>query len=545
MKHYSDCFNKRSKFVSGFEVRDGNEGELTEASGKDLAQRLAKLLKIQNDFFPCFDWSFPPPILDKAAPPDTAVELFSHPSVIPGRYSIYLHIPFCQSLCSFCYYAVIPRKGSDLAEDYVRALAVEMSMYRDALRGRVCESVYIGGGTPTFLDGTLLQKVFRALRVNFDIEPGAEITVEAAPGTLSRDKLELLHSLGVNRLSYGIQTLDEKLLATMNRDYSVAVAEREIADAIEVIGNVNVDTMYGFDGEAEDTLLRTLTRLHELGVPSVSIYALDKQRSQKLDALEPPRDELYEFKIRQFARAEELLASFGMYPVLQNIFVDPERASYWHQLRRWDNLPLVGLGINAQGYAPRRPYQNIASIKSYCEVLDEGRLPVSVMDELDEEMDLCRELTSKLRFTCVSLDELRYKYGVDVRAVFADLIEALESLGYVEEREGMLRMTPKAAYYNNIIPMLFSPDSFKEKLLGLPEEYIEAFPVPQVLTRVGKVQSAPFVFEGGRPDRRVRPDRRQRGGPELPAGMERRRLAGRRSSDRFGMGSIAAGVGPL
>ncbi|WJW75817.1 coproporphyrinogen-III oxidase family protein [Thiohalobacter sp. IOR34] len=553
MKHYSDCFNKRSRFIEAPSLREVEAAAMPNAGGAvdGLAARLGELLQVQNDFFPCFDWTFPPPLLSKSEPPADAAALFARPSVVPGRYSIYLHSPFCKSLCSFCYYAVIPGRGSRMAEDYIDRLLGEMAMYREAMAGQVCESIYFGGGTPSFLDGVLLRRVFEGLHANFDIEADAEITVEASPGTLPRVKLELLRSLGVNRLSYGIQSLDEALLAGMNRSYSIDEAVRELTDAVERIGNVNVDTMYGFDGEHEDALLESLGRLHEIGVPSLSIYALDKQRSQSLQHFEPPKDSLYEYKIRQFARAEALLDSFGFQPVLQNVFVDPRRASYRHQVRRWDNLPLLALGMNAQGYAPRRPYQNIASIKSYCQAIDEGRLPVATCDELDRELEFCRELTSKLRFTWVSIGQMRYKYGVDLQAVFGELIDALGELGYLECDGDILRMTPKAAYYNNIIPMLFAPDAFKEKLLGLPEEYIEAFPVPYIMTRLGRIQSASFDFSRGRPERRHHTERRSGERRRVRAGQgadgerrcqaERRRQAGRRSSDRMRGWSITAG----
>jgi len=177
----------------------------------------------------------------------------------------------------------------------------------------------------------------------------------------------------------------------------------------------------------------------------------------------------YANKIRQFAHAESLLQDFGYRAVLQNVFVQPERGSYHHQLRRWDNLPLVALGINSQGYAPRRAYHNVASLKSYFELIDAGRIPVATMEELTPELEFCRELTSKLRFTFVSRNDLMHKYGIDIAEVFGDLIDALGELGYLSHDQDVLRMTPAAAYYNNIIPMLFAPDSFKERLLECPK----------------------------------------------------------------------------
>ncbi|MDT8282815.1 MAG: coproporphyrinogen-III oxidase family protein [Gammaproteobacteria bacterium] len=533
MKQDSPFFNKKSRLIKAPELDTTNAARLAAFSPAAIRKKLPELLTAQNDFFPCFDWVFPPPLLSKSAPPDNADELFAEASVIPDRYAIYLHSPFCKSLCSFCYYAIIPGRGVDMAEKYVDHLIKEMALYSETFKGQVCESIYFGGGTPSFLDNALLTRIFNGLQHYFDISDDAEITIESAPGSLPRDKCELLKSLGVNRLSYGIQTLEEELLSGMNRDYQVHEAIEELSHAIDIIGNVNVDTMYGFDGETEDTLISTLSRFHDIGVPSFSIYALDKQRSQGKVLFEPPRDDHYEKKISQFARAEEFLKNLGYKPVLQNIFIDPDRASYRHQLRRWDNLPLIAMGINSQGYAPQRAYQNTGSLKSYYQMINEGKLPLATMDELDSELELCRELTSKLRFTYVSLGEFKYKYGVSITGVFTDLIGSLVELGYLECHNDILRMTDKAAYYNNIIPMLFAPDKFKEKLMGLPEEYLETFPVPYIMTQLGCAQSAPFNLANDQhvvnSDRRIRCNRRR--GIAADNNKERRITSGRRSID--------------
>ena len=497
MKKYSINFNKRSRLHKLPEITHNTEKGpgLPPLSPDKLTETLSNTLQIQNDFFPCFDWSFPPPLLSKSPAPTSVDELFSKTSVVPNKYSLYLHSPFCKTLCGYCYFSVLPGKGINESETYVDYLVREMALYAERMRGSVCESVYFGGGTPTHLGDELLIKVFNGIYDNFNIKKGAEITIEAAPGTLPLSKIALLKVLGVNRLSYGIQTLDEEILATLNRHYSVSEAIEEIDNALQVIGNVNIDTMYGFDGEPDDALEKTLDKFYRMGVPGLSIYSLDKQRSEHKSKMTPPKDSRYEKKIVQFDRASKFLEDRGYRQVLQNVFVNPEKGSYRHQLRRWDNLSLVALGMSAQGYAPKTTYQNLLSLKGYYKHIDEGVLPVAAVDHLSPEMEMCRELTSKLRFTCVDVSEFKSKYGVNLFEVFGDLINSLIELEYLEKNNSIIRMTEKSAYYNNIIPMLFSPDTFKEALLGLPEEYLEEFPVPYVTTRVGSVQSSPMHID--------------------------------------------------
>ena len=497
MKKYSVNFNKRSRLYKLPEINVNSDQKisLTSLNPEQLTQTLNDNLQIQNDFFPCFDWTFPPPLFSKSPAPESVDELFSKTSIIPDKYSLYLHSPFCKTLCSFCYYSVLPGKGINESVTYVDHLVREMELYAERMSGSVCESVYFGGGTPTYLDDELLIKVFSGIYDNFNIEKGAEVTIEAAPGTLPLNKVALLKVLGVNRLSYGIQTLDEELLATLNRNYSVNESIEELDNALRIIGNVNIDTMYGFDGEPDDALEKTLDKFYKMGVPSLSIYSLDKQRSEHKSKMTPPKDSKYERKIVQFNRASEFLTHRGYNQVLQNVFVNPKKGSYVHQLRRWDNLPLVALGMSAQGYAPKTTYQNLSTLKGYYKHIDDGIPPIAAIDHLSPEMEMCRELTSKLRFTQVNTIELESKYGVDLFEIFGDLINSMIELGYLEHKGNTIRMTSKSAYYNNIVPMLFSPDAFKEALLGLPEEYLEEFPVPHVITKVGSVQSSPINID--------------------------------------------------
>ena len=493
MKSYSESFNKRSRLNRIPEINEHAGGILAPLDPDGLTDRLAASLMIQNDFYPCFDWTFPPPLLNKSEAPASVEALFQHPSVIPENFSLYLHSPFCKSLCNFCYYTIIPGRGVEKAERYVDYLLREMEMYADIMASKKCESVYFGGGTPTFLDDHLLTKLFEGIHRYFNIDVDAEISIESSPGTLSREKIELLTSLGVNRLSYGIQTLDEELLAGMNRHYSVTEAMQELDIALKLVGNVNVDTMYGFENESDTALLDTLAKFHEAGIPSLSIYALDRQRDNKDKALGlPPKDEAYEDKIRIFSEADGFLFRQGYRQVLQNVYAIPEKSTYRHQVRRWANLTLIALGVAAQGYAPRTPYQNSPALKSYYRAIDEGRLPIVTVDHLSAEMELIREVSSQLRFTRIDLDAIKRKYGVDLDIVFGDLIASLIELGYLKRELNTLRMTGDAAYYNNIIPMLFAPDEFTQRLMGLPEEYLETFPVPSVMVQVGCTQSAPI-----------------------------------------------------
>jgi hypothetical protein len=160
MKHQSESFNKRSRLIVAPAVDGAPRRPLAPLQANTLKTRLLDALRIQQDFYPCFDWVFPPPVFPKAAPPADAAALFAQRSVMPGTYSLYLHIPFCKTLCSFCYFHVLPGGSDDEKATYVGYMLREMALYRQALRGQRCESIYIGGGTPTSLDDATLARLF-------------------------------------------------------------------------------------------------------------------------------------------------------------------------------------------------------------------------------------------------------------------------------------------------------------------------------------------------------------------------------------------------
>jgi len=119
MKQYSGSFNKRSRLLKMPGLAGAPAGKLKSLQPDTLVDHLGQVLQVQNDFFPCFDWAFPPPLLNKHKPPESVQELFSRPSVEPGKYSLYLHIPFCKTLCSFCYYTVLPGRGIEQSGLYI------------------------------------------------------------------------------------------------------------------------------------------------------------------------------------------------------------------------------------------------------------------------------------------------------------------------------------------------------------------------------------------------------------------------------------------
>lgn len=432
--------------------------------------------QLEMDFYPCFDWQFPPPDVRESA----SNSMFEKRLAEVSDYSIYLHIPFCLSVCKFCYYTVSAAKEDNpIRQKYFDSLIREIKAYaRLTPKGAKCESVYIGGGTPTAI-GSNLTDIVRLIYQEFDLSECQEFTVESSPNTLSRPYLEELKAAGVNRVSYGVQTLEQEVLHGVNRHYDVPSIIEDLKMLSDIIGNFNVDTMYDLPGETTGAILNTLAILKEYS-PGITMYALDPIRDKGDVAVHVTAEEAQ----RKFHTAKKFLLDSGYKQLFQNNFVR-DGGSYIHQRRRWDNLPVLAIGPSSQGYLPRYQYTNINSIKKYVD--RETEFAVELQQELDAKLEAARELTTKMRFMGVDIDEVNEKYNVDVFSTFSEMIDILVGANQLEYVDGVLRLTLEGERNNNIIPMMFAPDSLTTELMTMKH------PLAPVFGEFGDRQSSPYL----------------------------------------------------
>jgi coproporphyrinogen III oxidase-like Fe-S oxidoreductase len=432
--------------------------------------------QLEMDFYPCFDWQFPPPNVKATMPTPVFEQRLSEVK----NYSIYLHVPFCLSVCKFCYYSVSAAKeNAPIRENYFNSLMREIKAYAKAIPANAkCESVYIGGGTPTAM-GSKLTAIVNTLYEKFDLSECREFTVESSPNTLHREYLEELKLAGVNRVSYGVQTLDQEVLHGVNRHYDIKSIIEDLKILGNIIGNFNVDTMYDLPGETDWAIINTLETLTKYS-PGITMYALDPIREKGSVAIQETAREAQ----RKFHTAKKYLTSSGYKQLFQNNFVR-EGGSYIHQIRRWDNLPVLAIGPSSQGYLPRFQYTNVNSIRQY--VGREGDFSIEVQQELDLNLEIARELTTKLRFTGVNVDEFNKKYGFDLFSTFSEMIDVLIAGDQLEFSDGILKLTIAGERNNNIVPMLFSPDEITRELCQMKH------PLAPVFGDFGQRQSSVYL----------------------------------------------------
>lgn len=273
----------------------------------------------------------------------------------PAR-SLYLHIPFCEMRCPYCDFA-IQVGGGALQQPYVDAVVTELDWLAQA--GSVpggLETVYLGGGTPSLLEPVLLEKLLLAVQDRLGIAPGAEVTIEANPAGLTKELARSWLGLGINRLSLGVQSLDDRALAWLGRNHDGAGAEAALAAALAAgFQNVSCDLIYAVPGQSAAAFASGLVRLMRHRPQHVSCYALTVEPSTPLaravaaGRVAGPREEDF---LEQHRVAREVLEGCGLRQYEVSNYARPGSESR-HNLAYWQGKHYLAAGCGAHGFLSR------------------------------------------------------------------------------------------------------------------------------------------------------------------------------------------------
>ena len=273
--------------------------------------------------------------------------------------SLYIHIPFCHKICDYCDFTKL-QYFRNFAIKYLEALKDELNSYQI----KDLKTIYVGGGTPTALDDDLFEEL---LKIIGEYSSGVqEYTFEANPESLSLNKIKMLKSHGVNRVSLGVQTTDDKILKAVNRDHNFAKVKTAIKNLKEVgIDNINVDLILGLPHTSEKILRKDLENILSLDVKHVSCYGLTVNPHTVLfnkGFKEPEGDTLRAF----YDIVEEALTKNGFIHYEVSNWAKPGYQSE-HNLTYWRNEQYIGCGLGASGYIGEIRYKNTVNLSQYLE----------------------------------------------------------------------------------------------------------------------------------------------------------------------------------
>ena len=312
---------------------------------------------------------------------------------------IYVHVPFCLTRCGYCDFNAYA--GLDhLASRYVGALLSEARLAAPDWAGEEIASVFLGGGTPTTLEVADLKALLAHLRQTYVVTPDAEVTIEANPDTVDTAKLAGLLESGYTRLSMGAQSFDRAVLAALERIHDPASVGRAMSAAREAgYANVNLDLIYGADGESLGSWERTLREAIELAPEHVSAYALTIEPSTPLGrkvsrGIVPAPDP--DVQADMFEVACELLADAGYRHYEVSNWAKPGFECV-HNLGYWERRPYLGLGAGAHSFRDDRRWWNVRPPEEYLSTVESERLPVGGEERLEPSDAYLEEVFLRLR----------------------------------------------------------------------------------------------------------------------------------------------------
>ena len=347
---------------------------------------------------------------------------------------IYVHVPFCLARCRFCAF-YMERFREDRVQTFMDGLAEELRLYaRDlGLRQASIQTIYFGGGTPTTLAPQQLARILNDIRHWFAVEDDAEISIEAHPGTVSPDSLEILRKSGFTRLSVGGQSFDQNELRELGGRAFGAEVRQAISWARSAgFTNISLDLMYGFPGQSMESWQRTLDEALSLSPTHLSCYAYTLEEGSPFhrDMMQgkgSAPDQEFQLVLEDEAVKRLLAAGFERYEISN--YCRPGYACL-HNMRYWQVRPYLGLGPSAQSCLGPIRFGNMADLEEYADSLKSGSLP------LDEFRRLSSDQVDRERV----IWGLRMLSGVPVRLIAMEQKTALLQTVRQLREEGFLRM---------------------------------------------------------------------------------------------------------
>jgi len=356
---------------------------------------------------------------------------------------LYIHVPFCTSVCPYCDFAVLIA-GDERRALWAGSVVREAAMYAD--RGLRFDTVYLGGGTPSCLAPDRLGEIFRGVGGNLEILPEAQLYLEANPEDVVPTTVAAWRSLGVHTVSLGVQSFDDEALRFLGRKHTAADARRAAEVLLESgFHTVSVDLIFGLDGQTASSWRAQLEEAVALGVDHLSCYQLTIHEGTIFGR------RFEEGHIRELgatAQAElfllthELLADAGYEGYEVSSFARvPEHRSH-HNRKYWDHTPYLGLGPSAHSFVDGRRWWNRRKLRLWQSALNEARRPIEGEEELTRDQLLLETVMLSLRTSdgidVAAVDE---RFGHDLLGVNAAVVERWSNSGHLRMEKGRIRPT--------------------------------------------------------------------------------------------------------
>lgn len=368
--------------------------------------------------------------------------------------SAYIHIPFCTQICYYCDFSKVFIKNQPV-DEYLEALMKEVRFYNLP----TLKTLYIGGGTPSALSAKQLEYLLTNLEKELDLSQLEEFTIEANPGDLTTDKIEVLKRSACNRVSLGVQTFDDKMLKRIGRSHNQAQIYETI-DSLKASGfyNISIDLIYALPGQTMEQVVDNVAKALALDIPHMSLYSLILENHtifmnrQRRGRLHLPNEDV-ESDMFDYILSELEKNGFEHYEISN--FTKPGFESR-HNLMYWDNAEYYGIGAGASGYLNGIRYRNRGPIQHYLKSIREkghSRLHeefLSQSEQMEEEMFL--GLRKKAGISVARFEE---KFQCSFETLYGTIVAELKEEGLLQQEGDQIRMTKKGLFLGDTVAERF------------------------------------------------------------------------------------------
>ena len=374
---------------------------------------------------------------------------------------LYVHIPFCVKKCKYCDFNSY-KMDIDSKKRYIEDLKIEMELYSNKLykdnkyKNKECcslnkndkiTSIFVGGGTPSILTSDEIREVFISIKEMFDIDENAEITIECNPGTLTLEKLKTMKEIGINRLSIGLQAIQEKHLNFIGRIHTYEEFEKNYKDALSVgFKNINIDLMYSLPNQTLCDWKETLEKVVHLNPTHISAYSLileegtelyNMYESNKFELIDENVDiEMYEYTINYLKSK-----GYNQYEISN---YSKEGYNCEHNILYWECEHYIGIGAGASGYINENRYNNVESLEDYHLSLVKREKPIQENEILSEKDMIEEKIFMGLRMNKgIKFEDFKKKFGIDFREKYNKQIEMLLARKLINQSFEGIQLTQK------------------------------------------------------------------------------------------------------
>ena len=376
---------------------------------------------------------------------------------------LYIHVPFCIKKCAYCDFLSAPA-GEEERQRYVETMIKEIQGYRKKYQEYCVTTIFVGGGTPSVLSGEQIKEVFNALRASFVIDAQAEITIEVNPGTVTEEKVEAWMQAGVNRISIGLQSVNDEELQMLGRMHTY----KDFLNTYHLLrdkgfNNLNIDLISAIPGQTLESWKKTLSTVAELEPEHISAYSLIVEEGTPFytiygeggadDNLESMVQPLPDEETERFIyeETETILQKYGYDRYEISNYAKPGYACR-HNEGYWRRVNYLGVGLGASSLIENQRFRNFSTYDTYMDAIQNQKLfheeveSLSVTDEMEEFMFLGLRMMSG-----ISREVFQKKFGKKIETVYEKQIQQLKKDGLIEFVENRIRLTKRGIDISNYV----------------------------------------------------------------------------------------------